>query len=99
MDGTPKHLASVGLTLVFLLAFVLRPASTPPARVQTVEGEEREPGQSRIELLQQVGGASRVMAAHGDNLYVAVGPRLVVLDASNQENPIQVGQSPVLPGI
>ena len=51
-----------------------------------------------LELVGQIGGALRAVAARGPFAYVAEGPRLVVVDASDPARPTAVGQSPVLTG-
>ncbi len=75
---------------LFLLAFCL--ILTPCALAQAPQPEV-------LELVGQIGGASHAVAVVGDYAYLGVGPRLVVLDITDKENPTFVGQSPLLPDI
>jgi len=52
-----------------------------------------------LELVNQIGGAIRVVEVVGDYAYINVGSRLVILDVSDPTQPTQVGQSDILPGV
>ena len=52
-----------------------------------------------LEIVGQFGGASYAAAAQPPYLYAGVGPRLVVLDVSQPEQPRAVGQTEPLPGV
>jgi hypothetical protein len=47
----------------------------------------------------QFGGRSYATAVRGNRVYLGVGPRLLVLDASHPDQPAVVGQSAPLPGV
>lgn len=49
--------------------------------------------------LGQIGGRLAALAVRGRHLFVAVGPRLIVLDIADPYAPRQVGASPELPGV
>jgi hypothetical protein len=51
-----------------------------------------------LELVSQVGGDIRDVAVQGNYIYLGVGPRLLVLDASDPAAPILLGQSAMLGG-
>jgi hypothetical protein len=74
-------------------------AMAVPTLTSTNAARRDEAGHQRLELIQQVGGATRAIAAHGEFVYMGVGPRVVVFDVSNRANPLYVGQSPPLPGL
>jgi len=52
-----------------------------------------------VELVGQVGGWCAAVAVQGRYAYLGVGPRLVVLDVSDPEQPVVVGQTAVLHGL
>jgi hypothetical protein len=52
-----------------------------------------------VELVGQVGGAIRAVAAEENYVYVGVGPRLVVLDVSDASSPTAVGRTNPLPSV
>jgi hypothetical protein len=56
-------------------------------------------GEVQLEVVNQVGGAINTVAVEGNLAYVGVGPRLVILDVSNPQAPVMVGQSDILPTI
>lgn len=56
-------------------------------------------GEVQLEVVNQVGGAISAVAVVGNLAYVGVGPRLVILEVSNPQNPVVVGQSDVLPAV
>jgi hypothetical protein len=47
----------------------------------------------------QLGGAAQALAGSGHHLFLGVGPRVQVLDASDPAAPRLVGQSGILPGV
>jgi len=51
-----------------------------------------------LEFVDQIGGRITALAIQGDYLYAGIGPRLVILDVSNRDNPQRVGQTEPLPG-
>jgi len=50
-----------------------------------------------IQLLGQIGGSSYAVALQGNYAYLGMGPRLIVLDISDPDTPLFVGQTDVLP--
>lgn len=52
-----------------------------------------------LEVVGQIGGASRDVAIEGHYAYFGVGPRLWVMDVSDPTRPVTVGYSDVLPAI
>lgn len=60
--------------------------ATPPAPTPTpVAGPEL------LKVIGQIGGPTQAVAVEGDNAYVGVGLRLIVLDTANLANPVEVG--------
>ena len=57
------------------------------------------PTAENVELVGQIGGASYAVAVDDHYVYVGVGPRLVIQDATNPAHPVLVGQTVPLPGI
>lgn len=54
--------------------------------------------EDNVTLLNQTGGAVYGAATRGNYAYVGIGPRLVVMNISNPQNPIAIGQTDVFPG-
>jgi hypothetical protein len=52
-----------------------------------------------LEQVGQVGGISNAVAVQDNYAYVNAGPRLVIMDVSDRNNPVIVGQSPPLPDL
>jgi len=52
-----------------------------------------------VELVGQIGGATKAVAVHGNYAYIGIGPRLVILDVSDPTHPAVIGQTGVLPAI
>ena len=52
-----------------------------------------------VELVAQIGGAAAAVAVQGRHVYLAVGTRVLVLDASDPAQPVVVGQSAPLPDV
>jgi hypothetical protein len=50
-----------------------------------------------LSLAGQWGGTLMAASVRGDRAYLAIGPRVVVLDVADPANPVRLGQSPVLP--
>ncbi|MEW5985302.1 MAG: hypothetical protein AB1791_01565 [Chloroflexota bacterium] len=77
-------------------------AKAQPITAQTQRTRWATPaaaGAGNVQLIGQVGGSSFGLAAIGDSIYLGVGPRLVIMDASDPARPAVVGQSAVLPGV
>ena len=55
--------------------------------------------QVTLEPIGQIGGTAHGVAVQGHYAYVGMGPTLLVLDVSDPQNVMRVGQSKVLPGI
>jgi len=64
------------------------PATIPPT---SVEGH--------VELVGHIGGKCNAVALQGEYAYVGVGPRLIILDASNPLHVYLVGKTRPLPGV
>ena len=47
-----------------------------------------------MRLIGQLGGAVNALAVQGDTAYAGVGPRLLVFDVSNPQQPALLGQTP-----
>ena len=56
------------------------------------------PGEA-LQLVGQIGGSTRTVAVRGPYAYVNVGPRLLIVDVSDQARPEVVGETPPLPGL
>lgn len=56
-------------------------------------------GEIAIEFLGTRWGASRTLAVQGSTIYLGMGPRVAIIDASNPATPRLVSQSDLLPGI
>jgi hypothetical protein len=56
-------------------------------------------GSVRLDLVDQMGGATMAVAVQGRHAYLGVGTRLEVLDISQPDRPVRVGRSPILPNI
>lgn len=82
---TPTNTATPDLTPTQSLWLTL----VPPA----------EAGEVQLEVVNQVGGAITTVAVEGDLAYVGMGPRLVILDVSDAQAPVMVGQRDILPAI
>ncbi|NUQ37108.1 MAG: PQQ-binding-like beta-propeller repeat protein [Caldilineales bacterium] len=52
-----------------------------------------------LDMIGQMGGANYAAAVAGDLLFTGIGPRLLVLDASDPNQLAELGQSEVLPGV
>ncbi len=93
---TPLVLAALGCLLsVFLANAVV--AGAPVARARVVAPNAG----GNLTLMGQIAGAANavVLNAAGDRAYLAVGPRLMVLDASAPRQLRRLGQSEVLDGV
>ncbi len=55
--------------------------------------------QGNLKLLEQYGGSAYAVAVQDNYVYLGQGPRMVVLDISQRNQPRQVGQSELLRGI
>jgi hypothetical protein len=55
-------------------------------------------GDLPVQLIHQEGGETTAIAMSGNRLYLAIGPRLVVQDITDPQNPVHLGQSEVLAG-
>lgn len=87
------------------------PPATPPPDVilgqdqsaTLPEGIVPPPSQNalkgNLKLLGQYGGSAYAVAVQGNYAYLGQGPRMIVLDVSNPDNPKLVGQSEILRGI
>ncbi len=53
----------------------------------------------KVELLGQIGGASKALAMRGQHVYLGIGLRLAAIDVSNPSTPHAVGYSEPLPGV
>ena len=47
-----------------------------------------------MRLIGQLGGAVNALAVQGDTVYAGIGPRLLVFDVSNPQQPVLLGQTP-----
>ena len=47
-----------------------------------------------MKLIGQLGGVVNALAVQGDTVYAGVGPRLLVFDVSNPQQPVLLGQTP-----
>lgn len=54
---------------------------------------------SDIELIRQLGGSTWDVVVEADRAYIGMGPRLVILDISQPENPTLVGKTNILSGV
>ena len=71
-------------------------ATLPPGGNGLV-GNQNPSGE--LELLGQYGGSAFAVAVQGDNAFLGQGPRFVVLDISEADQPVLLGQSELLPGV
>ncbi len=55
--------------------------------------------QTGFQVVDQLGGRINTVTVQDDIAYVGVGPRLWLLDVSQPETPVEVGQSDILPGL
>jgi hypothetical protein len=91
----------VSLALSLTWAGAAQPPQ-PPAPLRPMPGEG--PGVNaqlaqNVELVGQIGGSVYAVALQGNYAYIGVGPRLVILNVSDQAHPAFVGQTSVLPDI
>lgn len=52
-----------------------------------------------LRIVGQLGGSASAVALEDGRLYVGLGPRVVVFDASGEGEPVRLGQSPILPSV
>ena len=94
------------LLVVYTLFFVL----VPMLSGLSSNADEPEPAQVEkmaaiqslaqgTQVVGQLGGTVHAVAVQGSQAYVGAGPRLVVLDITDQAHPATSGQSAVLPDI
>jgi hypothetical protein len=57
------------------------------------------PDEVGLVIANQLGGEARAVAVVDQRVYLAAGPRLLVLDVSNPATPLQIGQSELLPAV
>jgi hypothetical protein len=74
------------------------PTHTPAATSTPLPSPVFTPA-GQFQIAGQTGGSVTSVAVAGGLAYVGIGPRLVVVDASNPAEPRQIGQSNVLPGL
>ncbi len=74
------------------------PSSSGPSGLYPASGAP-SPDARNMELVAQLGGPVLRAAVAGSYAYIGIGPRLVVLNVSNPNNPTFVGWSDVLPGV
>jgi hypothetical protein len=67
---------------------------TPPATATDIHTPEPEVS---LTLVEQLGGQVEALAVAGSYAYIAVGPRLIIVDMTEADEPAIAGQSPVLP--
>jgi photosystem II stability/assembly factor-like uncharacterized protein len=77
-------------------AFVPSRSMARPDLVPTMPSIKME---TTLEVVGQAGGALTAKAIAGDLGYLAIGPRLVIIDLSNPSTPEMLGQSDLLPGL
>lgn len=80
------------------------PAATPPTGAIPARGPLSPTGNGphsglALAPVGQFGGPAQAVAVSGSQVLLGVGPRLMVLDVTDPEQPTAVGQSGVLPGI
>lgn len=73
------------VTTVLFLS--LQQAAASPSQLTSTE----------FKLVNQIGGVVRAVAHQGDYAFVGVGPKLIILDTTDPNNPAPVHQSEVLP--
>ncbi len=69
--------------------------SSLPAYFPRVDASPRP----AFEQLSQLGGSSRGIALRGRVVFVGVGARVMVFDVADLDAPLEIGQSPLLPGV
>ncbi|GAB4506035.1 MAG: hypothetical protein Kow00123_01730 [Anaerolineales bacterium] len=86
-----SFLPRVILAGLSILLMGIAPGATaqPPQPVSSAMGD--------VELVSQIGGPTSAVAIQGNYAYVAVGPRLVILNIANPASPTVAGQTGVLP--
>lgn len=58
-----------------------------------------EAGTDAAAIVGQIGGSAYAVAVEGETVYAGIGPRVVILDASGDGDPVVIGQSPILPRV
>ena len=69
--------------------------SVLPAYFPRVEASPRP----AFELLSQLGGSSRGIALRGSTVFVGLGARVLTFDVADPDAPVEIGHSPLLPGV
>jgi hypothetical protein len=80
-------LVALGLTTLFLGLGQASPSKNPAS----------SEGTHALAVIGQMGGSFKALAVQADRLYAAIGPRVVVLDIT-EDQPVWMGQTEVLPG-
>ncbi len=96
--GLVLVVAMLSVAGLFGLSLHLAPAAVVADIAGASFPDEKAPA-NKVSLPTQFGGAMYDVAEQGPYVYAGVGPRLVVIDTSQPENPTQVGRSEVLPGV
>jgi hypothetical protein len=89
------------LRLSLVLPFVLAACSGPPDSAHTLDAGPDQPDATVDVPLEraQAGGMPSAITLAGELAYVAVGPRLTVWDLAGDDGPVQLGETPPLPGV
>ncbi|PKO19068.1 MAG: hypothetical protein CVU39_00520 [Chloroflexi bacterium HGW-Chloroflexi-10] len=98
MKNTLKQVALHKFFLPLLAAILFISAAQPYNAIQSAEVQRGGPTWE-FDLLNQMGGSMRAVAVQGETAYVGAGPRLVIVDISEPENPQFLGRTEILPDL
>ena len=73
----------------------LAPSAIPDGVFQQMTTRQAQ----HVSFVSQIGGSPYAEAVQGDYAYVAIGPRLAILDVSDPTQPTRAGQTAVLPDV
>lgn len=90
--------SAVFMIVTLSLALVCQGPELPTQAERTGQGSGSQPAEN-VEFVAQIGGAVYGVAVRNGLAYLGRGPRLLVLDVTNPDSPVLVGQTQVLPAV